>query len=388
MGWATHFIQRLLSRFQILFVGYTADDPPVQYLLEGLNLRAGTRNRLYAFQSGEKRNAIALWEHRGVKAIPVDSSGGFAPLWDTLRAWAERARDSRAWFGGVLTRATSGPHHLAPHERGQVVHTLFVGEGAKRLASAPTPLGAEWLLVGDPVQRYVKPQSHARSEDNVSLFDPFEVLGLDSDPLPDPLDPEQDRFRDRDIPKEAIDVFRANNFDVEHETHQLHAPMRGMPGNFRAELSPRLANLAIWLCRVAHQPVALWWAAHQNGLHPAVIGNIEHDLLREPQRFPDPIRRGWRKLIAAWADGRADPGMRRYEIGQCARQEGWSLSLVRELADLYRPKLTVKPSFGIPHPLAWAEKGEPDEFLGVEVDYPRPESVQLPDEFVLCGRLL
>ena len=48
--WATRFIQALLSRFQILFVGYTADDPSVQYLLEGLNLRAGTRNRRYAHQ--------------------------------------------------------------------------------------------------------------------------------------------------------------------------------------------------------------------------------------------------------------------------------------------------------------------------------------------------
>ena len=98
VGWATHFIQQLLSRFQVLFIGYTADDPPMQYLLEGLNLRAGTRNRLYAFQSGEQSTAIALWEHRGVKAIPFDNSDGFSPLWDTLGAWAERARGGRTWF--------------------------------------------------------------------------------------------------------------------------------------------------------------------------------------------------------------------------------------------------------------------------------------------------
>ena len=52
VGWATRFIQRLLSRFEVLFIGYTADDPPMQYLLEGLNLSAGTRNRLYAFAAG------------------------------------------------------------------------------------------------------------------------------------------------------------------------------------------------------------------------------------------------------------------------------------------------------------------------------------------------
>jgi hypothetical protein len=95
-GWATRFIQRLLSRFQILFIGYSADDAPVQYLLEGLNLRAGTRNRLYALQDGEQRSASALWEQRGVQAVPFDSSNDFSPLWDTLRGWAERARDSKA----------------------------------------------------------------------------------------------------------------------------------------------------------------------------------------------------------------------------------------------------------------------------------------------------
>ncbi|HLZ07706.1 MAG TPA: SIR2 family protein, partial [Chloroflexota bacterium] len=71
-GWATRFIQSLLSRYQIVFVGYTADDPPVQYLLEALNLRAGSRNRLYAFQEGESGAAAALWEHKGVQAIAFD----------------------------------------------------------------------------------------------------------------------------------------------------------------------------------------------------------------------------------------------------------------------------------------------------------------------------
>jgi hypothetical protein len=382
MGWATRFIQKLLSRFQILFIGYTADDPPMQYLLEGLNLRAGTRNRLYAFQSGEQDNAIALWEHRGVQAIPFDSSNGFAPLWDTLRAWAERARDSRAWFERVLTRAALGPPHLAPHERGQVAHTLSVGEGARRLASAPEPLGAEWLLVADPVQRYGTPRRHARSEEGVSSFDPFEALGLDSDRLPDPPDRE-DAFRDREVPREAIDVLRPNLLDGAHEMHRLHAPVRGMPEHFHAELPRRLANIGIWLRRIAHQPIGLWWAANQKGLYPSVIADIQRALLHEPQRFPDPIRRGWRMLISAWTDDRAEPSMWKYDIEQRARQEGWNLSLVRDVADLYRPKLTVNPSFGIPHPVAWAEEGQPDQVVSIEVDYPHPdEGVQLPDEFV------
>jgi hypothetical protein len=159
----------------------------VQYLLEGLNLRAGTRNRLYAFQSGEHRSAITLWEHRGVQAIPFDSSNGFSPLWDTLRAWAERARDSNAWFDALLSRAAPGPKHLAPHDRGQVAHMLSTAEGAMRLASAATPLSAQWLLVADTAQRYAKPVR--TSTEGLPPFDPFESLSLDSDSPPEPPDP-------------------------------------------------------------------------------------------------------------------------------------------------------------------------------------------------------
>jgi hypothetical protein len=365
-----------------LFVGYTADDPPMQYLLEGLNLRAGTQNRLYAFQSGEQRSAIALWEHRGVKAIPFENSNGFAPLWDTLQAWAERARDGRTWFETVLTRAAFGPKHLAPHERGQVAHILSIGEGARRLASTPEPLRAEWLLVADPAQRYATPRHPTTGGEGSDSFDPFEMLYLDSDPLPEPTDPE-DVFRPRVIPEEAIDILRPNTFDREHGADRSSAGLAGSPNRFHAELPRRLADIGVWLRRGAHQPVALWWAAHQSGLHPVMIDDIESTLLRERQRFPDAIRHGWRMLISAWADQRADPIMRKYDIEQRARQEGWTLSLVREVADLYRPKLTVKPSFGIPHPLAWAEDGQPDQVVSVDVDYPHPhEGVQLPDGFV------
>jgi hypothetical protein len=42
---ATRFIQSLLARFQIVFVGYTADDPPVQYLLEQWATDSQTRWR-------------------------------------------------------------------------------------------------------------------------------------------------------------------------------------------------------------------------------------------------------------------------------------------------------------------------------------------------------
>ena len=135
-GWATRFMQSLLARFQIVFVGYGADDPPVQYLLEALNLHAGNRSRLFAFQPGGNADDAALWEHRGVRAIPFDNSQGFDPLWDSLAAWAERARDVDGWYAKLLETVSAGPAAVDPHVRGQIAHVLSTREGARRVSIA------------------------------------------------------------------------------------------------------------------------------------------------------------------------------------------------------------------------------------------------------------
>ena len=96
-GWATRFIRALLEKYQLVFVGYTADDPPVHYLLEALNAGQGPQGNLFAFQEGAEAEARALWSHKGVQAIPYDGANGHAALWSSLEHWAERARDPSRW---------------------------------------------------------------------------------------------------------------------------------------------------------------------------------------------------------------------------------------------------------------------------------------------------
>ncbi|WP_147022411.1 hypothetical protein [Microvirga aerophila] len=250
------------------------------------------------------------------------------------------------------------------------------------MAWALEPIGAEWLLVADPAQRYATPRRNASGDEDLPPFDPFDALGLDSDPPPESADPE-DTLRDREVPEDAIDIFRPSVLDREQGIHRSRAVVRGSAGDFHAELSPRLMHIGRWLRQIAHQPTALWWAAHQPGLHPAIIQDIDWVLLHEAQRFPDPVRRGWRLLISAWTDRRTDPSRRKYEIEQQADQEGWTASLIRAVADMYRPKLTVRPTLGPPHPLIWVDEGQPDDIVHVDVDYPHPhESMNLPDEFL------
>lgn len=377
-GWATRFIQSLLSRFQIVFIGYTAEDPPVQYLLEALNLQAGTRNRLYAFQDGENEAAKALWEHKGVQAISFDSSNGFGPLWNTLGAWAERALDIDAWYNGLLARAAAGPAGLDPHVRAQVAEVMSTREGARRFATADVPLDARWLLAFDPVHRFANPDKIDPYVEESEMFDPFSALGLGSDPIPD-ADAGDDFHRNRKVPSEALDVFALDRGDFDDAGEGTMAALRGGNAYQSAPLPPRLNSLGIWLQRIAHQPIALWWAGHQAALHPEVVRSIESWLRQDSARFPETIRKQWRWMFAARADARPDPDMVRYDIEARERQEGWSASLIRAYVDIYKPRLTASNAYGVRHPLFWDEP--PEKLVHLDIDYPRPhEALPIPDE--------
>jgi hypothetical protein len=378
-GWATRFIQTLLTRFQIVFVGYSADDPPVQYLLEALNLRAGSERRLFAFQAGESGEAAALWEHRGVHAIAFDNSKGYAPLWDTLDAWATRARDIDRWYDDLLRRTAVGPTELNPHVRGQVAHIIGTSEGARRVATFAEPLDASWLLVFDPRQRYASPGLVAPYKAGSARFDPFAALRLDEDIFPEPVD-QEDQFKQRQIPDDALDVLKPTRLDCDGVREVSAGALRGENADIAAALPPRLASLGVWLQRVAHNPIALWWAAQQSNLHPSVKNHIADALQYDTTRFSEPVRRGWRSLLAAWKDMREDPDLRVHKIENRSQVERWTPTLVRELASVSRPQLKVSKSWGIGHPLTW-NLAVPGNVVRVDVSYPRPHySLPIPDE--------
>jgi hypothetical protein len=72
-AWATRFICDLLDRHIVVLLGYSAEDPPVSYLLQGLNLSRRIRERqLYAFVAGEPAQVEADWSDRGVSTIAYD----------------------------------------------------------------------------------------------------------------------------------------------------------------------------------------------------------------------------------------------------------------------------------------------------------------------------
>ncbi|MDC7675553.1 SIR2 family protein [Asticcacaulis machinosus] len=363
-GWATKFIQSLLQRYYIVFVGYTADDPPVQYLLEALNLDAKSPRRMFAFQEGDHTEASALWERKGVTAIPFPE-GDFASLWSTLAAWSVRARDLDAWYAKLFEMASVGPSAAGAHVRGQILSLAATTEGATRIARAGPQLDARWLLVLDSHQRYLDPSDRSYVKDQATWFDPFHHLSVDTDPSP-MINDVANPYDRRKVPGQAVDVLIPSSADVGG------APFGALRSEkpILSELPIRLFQLGQWFVQVAHDPVAVWWAVQQTALHPKIRDQLEWRMRQANDLFPTEIRRAWRWLLTAWADERKDPDSLQHLVLSQVKAEGWSPSAVRSIALTHRPKFTVQKSYGLVHPLEWEGGGPTDQLLKLDVDYP------------------
>ena len=189
-GWAARFFKDVIDRYCVLFVGYNADDPPVQYLLEALGKSKGALDEVYAFQAGEIDDATARWAHKGVAAIPYNSIDCHAALWGTLHEWSQRAKDLEGWQAKTIELAQRGPEGLSPFQREQVAHLVSTKEGARKFLESDPPAPATWLCVFDSAIRYSSPDVIRYGEDEGKVIDPFSYFGLSSDPAPAPVHPD------------------------------------------------------------------------------------------------------------------------------------------------------------------------------------------------------
>ncbi|WP_197279296.1 SIR2 family protein [Novosphingobium sp. AAP1] len=110
-GWASRIVYDLLRRYTLVLVGYSADDPPMRYMLE-----ATEEGRLHfpdlkpAFalvgdpdnDSGTLREA---WRGKGLQPLIYSAADNdHRALYQTLHAWAELAREPLNWSQDQLRR--------------------------------------------------------------------------------------------------------------------------------------------------------------------------------------------------------------------------------------------------------------------------------------------
>lgn len=296
-GWATRFIRDLLDQYTVILLGYSANDPPVRYLLQGLHTqRRGSRARLFAFDSGTEEEVLPRWRDNGVRVLAYPATDdSHSALWDTLSAWADRADDPLAWRQRIVDLARKGPRNLEPYERGQVASLVRTDVGAKMFANADPPPPGEWLCVFDRNFRYG--EVGIQSDDSQPAFDPFTEYSLDDDP---PRPPENWRRTDPlgDDLLSLKPTDRRINDDTRLAKNGRH---------WTEPLSFRLFHLARWIAKIAHEPVVPWWAARYSSLHPKLLDEIEWRVERAADELPCLVRLTWRLLTEKFHTAPDDP---------------------------------------------------------------------------------
>ena len=370
-AWATKFISGLLERYTVVLVGYQAEDPPVKYLLQGLNHDGQfDRTRLYAFDRGEAEEIEAKWRDRGVTSIAYHDHDH---LWQTMEAWADRADDPRAWRNQIVASAERDPKEMLPHERGQVAHVLRSVPGAKTFADAEPSPHPEWVCVLDAFTRNAKKSSGYG--EHPEEFEPELAYGLDDD-----LGPISDEDFRRGIRNDNLLEWR-NGDENPPEFHRLGG--RQVEG--REAMPNRLWHLVRWIGKSFQAPVIAWWAVRQHGLHPRLIDHIAWHL-DQAKEIDGNCRQIWNLILEHHRDPRNRQWNGRwYDLKKRIAEEGWVPSVLRDFHHAAQPCLNIKRPLGLhenkPPTPNWGELPI-DEIARFEVKFleRHDEELEVPDE--------
>jgi hypothetical protein len=337
-GWATRFLSDVLDRYTVVLLGYSANDPPIQYLLQGLKAGGRIRERhLYAFVAGDPEQADAEWREIGVTAIAYDPAEKHRHLWESIFAWAERARDPAAWRKKIVTLAAAPPQRLRPFERGMVAALCSSNEGAKDFTSGRPPLPAEWLCVFDAGCRYRRPgRSFTLSREQGPEIDPQVEFGLDDDPP-------RLQVAGKELPPPGIDLLSSLGTDIRIAPEsRISSTDRAT----RAPLNARLFQIARWIRSVMPSPAAVWWAAGCGSLHPELREQLSWALEDRNITLEPFVRQAWRLVIDAMESTPKGVGEGWWGVQSLIQMEGWTARTIREFSHATRPRLTVQYAFG------------------------------------------
>ncbi len=332
-GWATNFIRHLLQRYTVVLVGYQAEDPPVKYLLQGLNHDGQyDRSRLYAFDRGLPEEIEVKWRDRGVTAIAYTDHPN---LWKSMEAWADRADDPRRWRASIIAKSQKDPKDLAPHERGQVAHVLRTAQGARSFSEADPAPHPEWVCVMDANVRSGERSTSYGSD--AETFVPVSAYGLDDD-----LRDISEDDRRQGVSNDNLLVWRDED-DNPNEFHRLGG--RQVEG-FEA-MPIRLGHLITWVSQSIDSPVLAWWAIRQNGLHPRLLQQFEWQV-EHSKVLNERARHIWNLIL----EHHRAPRSRQwngewFDLKKRINAEGWTASVLRDFRRVSTPRLEIKLPLGL-----------------------------------------
>lgn len=278
---AREFIHEILERYTVVFIGYTGNDVPISYILDGIS-RSERTDAVYAFA---EKSEVRVWEERGVSTVAYNAyEKDHSELWDTLCEWAHYARDPHKWQQAVLRRAESGPQALAKYERGQIAYVVSTNTGAKLLGQFNLP--ATWLFVFDKHLR----QAHTERQkkrlafklllDNAADID----LSLESDCNTRTLGKKWDAFEPQPTPKaDTVGVPKLSGLNT---------------GD--CPLSQRVHHILQWLFSNLSQRETLIWARFTPSLSATLVEQLTEHIVKCQRTMSPSTLTAWTYLIQAW----------------------------------------------------------------------------------------
>jgi hypothetical protein len=152
-GWASRYVYDLARAYTVVLVGYSADDPPMRYLLEVLEAdreRYPDLQRVYAFAGCDGASEAlesALWRAKGVEPIMHRlHEGTYSPLYESVREWARYASNATVWRREQLAPLLAmSPSELQPEQVDRAVELLSHGDASEQLKELGP--AAPWLSV-------------------------------------------------------------------------------------------------------------------------------------------------------------------------------------------------------------------------------------------------
>ncbi|MCT4627724.1 SIR2 family protein [Halodesulfovibrio sp.] len=326
-GWATQFYKQLFKDYVIVFVGYSAEDAPVMYLLEALGAQQGNFLEAYAFHDSSQDDH---WNAKGITSISYSTDEEHRNLWETLKRWAVKVSEPERWASETLKLACCSPRMLEPIQREQVA--LFVSDldGAKKFLDCDPSPCPEWLCVFSSKYRLRKTASWDERE---AASSPYSSYGLASDPIP------QNKKSNSQI---RNGEWGWDAFEQSFDTHQRQALNTFFQGH--NNLSSRVWALARWMAKNIDHPITVWWASQQRSVHPAVQDIISDSLYRSASDVPTNLAEAWFDILEAWQNSSRILNRELHMVEGVISKHGLSTALLRAWKKLTRPFICTKTS--------------------------------------------
>lgn len=158
-GWASRFVYDLLRRYTLVLVGYSADDPPMRYMLEATEegrLNFPDLKPAFALVGDTAADAGTLreaWRGKGVQPLVYPAPDhDHGALYRTLSEWAELTRQPLQWAESKIAALTcSSREDGSTEDRAAFAYlTREVSSISVAAARAADPAWVEEILPADP----------------------------------------------------------------------------------------------------------------------------------------------------------------------------------------------------------------------------------------------